>query len=126
MLPTSAGRSGTGEGGRLRERADDQFQRGLQLGDRCGHAGRAARHVVPLSSSGAVSICSSSGSPEMAVDVSGWIGGASSAGGATFLPAPAPTRICDTRSNVGYTTECTGKALGPGGSLQVDVVGWFS
>ncbi len=42
------------------------------------------------------------------------------------LPAPAPTRICDTRSNVGYTTECTGKALGPGGSLQVDVVGWFS
>lgn len=84
----------------------------------------ANRVTVPLSSSGQVSILSFSGSPDVLVDVSGWYSapGPASAGD-TFTPAFAPTRICDTRSAVDYTTSCTGQTLGPRGSITVTVAG---
>lgn len=82
------------------------------------------RIVVPLSSSGQISIFSSGGSPDVAVDVSGWISSSSaSSGGATFTPAFSPTRICDTRSGLPYTTQCASKTLGQGGSLAVTIAG---
>ncbi len=84
----------------------------------------ANRVTVPLSSSGQVSIFSYSGTPGIIVDVSGWFSaGGSSSTGDTFTPAFTPTRICDTRTGLAYTTECTGSTLTSGGSLAVAVAG---
>jgi len=84
----------------------------------------ANRVTVPLSSSGQVSIFSYDGTPDVIVDVSGWFSaGGSSSSGDQFTPAFAPTRICDTRSDVAYKTECTGNALSSAGSLTVAVAG---
>ncbi|MHB8262576.1 MAG: IPT/TIG domain-containing protein [Acidimicrobiales bacterium] len=84
----------------------------------------ANRVTVPLSTSGQVSIFSYEGTPNIIVDVSGWFSaGGSSSTGDKFTPAFAPTRICDTRTGVAYTTECTGNTLASDGSLAVAIAG---
>ena len=82
------------------------------------------RVIVPVSSSGQISIFTGNGSPEIAVDVSGYFTDASnpSAHGAQFTPAPAPVRICDTRTGQKQNS-CTGKVLSAGGSLSVQAAG---
>ncbi len=81
------------------------------------------RVIVPLASDGDVSIYSSAGTPNLAVDVSGWLSGGSSAAGATFTPAISPTRVCDTRSGLSYMTPCEGKTLDSTSSLVVQIAG---
>lgn len=90
----------------------------------------ANRVIVGLSSTGAVDIYSSSGTPQVVVDVSGWYTDASdaSATGDTFTAESAPVRICDTRSGnpsalSGAALQCTGKTLAPGSTLGVQVTG---
>jgi hypothetical protein len=74
--------------------------------------------VVPLSTSGQVSIFNASGSTNVVVDVAGWFGpatGGSSAG--EYVSAPSPTRIADTRSTSGEPY--AGETLAAGGTLTV-------
>jgi len=83
------------------------------------------RVIVPLSPDQDVCVYNSLGSINFILDINGWFGnGSESAPGAHFY-AVAPTRICDTRSvaSVGYTTECSGTSLGPGGTRIIPVAG---
>jgi stage V sporulation protein SpoVS len=83
--------------------------------------------VVPVSSNGAFSIYSSSGNPNLVVDVEGWVPAAPSSSTALLEPASGPTRVCDTRPGnpSGLSglalSQCEGKAPGPLGSLAVSV-----
>ena len=80
------------------------------------------RLVIPLSSSGQISIYNQSGSTDVIVDVNGYYEAGS---GSSFQPI-SPARICDTRSTSqtgAAADQCTGGTLGPGGSLQVQVAG---
>ena len=81
------------------------------------------RVIVPVSSDGTVEILSSAGTPDIVVDVAGWFTDASnpSATGALFTPAIAPTRVCDTRSGLAYSTPCAGLTLRSGATLGVTV-----
>lgn len=83
------------------------------------------RVIVPVGAGGAVNILSSNGSPNVLVDVAGWFtdGSNASATGTQFTPAATPTRVCDTRTGVGYTTPCTGDTLHAGTTLPVTVAG---
>ena len=75
------------------------------------------RVIVPLGPEQDVCVYNSLGSINFILDVNGWFGsGAESSQGAYFY-AVSPLRICDTRSaaSVGYSTECSGKTLAPGG-----------
>ena len=85
----------------------------------------ADRVIVPVGSRGAVDVASSSGAPDIVVDVSGWFTDGADAGatGAVFTPALAPTRICDTRRVPSAPTACTGDTLGPGSTLTVAAAG---
>ncbi len=85
----------------------------------------ANRVVVPVGSSGEVSVYNGSGGVgNFIVDISGYYAPTSS-GGSQFS-AVSPIRICDTRpqSVTGYTTECSTKGyLPPGGTMLVQVTG---
>ena len=83
------------------------------------------RVIVPVSAAGAVDILSFAGTPQILVDVAGWFtdDSSSSAPGTHFSFASAPTRVCDTRTGVGYTTPCTGHTLAAGVPLAVTVDG---
>ncbi len=82
------------------------------------------RVMVPVSSTGQISIYSGNGSPEIAVDVSGYFTDSSnpSATGETFTPAPNPVRICDTRTSQ-IVNQCTGQTLTTGASDVVAAAG---
>jgi hypothetical protein len=85
----------------------------------------ANRVIVPLGPDQDVCVYNSLGSINYILDINGWFGnGTESTQGALFYATP-PTRICDTRSEaeVGYTTECTGKTLSQGGTLNIPVAG---
>ena len=84
------------------------------------------RVIVPVSSSGQVSIYNADGTADMVVDVNGWFtdGSSPSQTGDVFT-ASSPQRICDTRptSESGITDQCTGKTIGAGATLGVGVAG---
>jgi hypothetical protein len=83
------------------------------------------RVIVPLGPDQGVCVYNSLGTINFILDVNGWFGtGSESSQGAEFY-AISPTRICDTRSvaSVGYSTECSGDTLGPGGTLRIPVAG---
>ncbi len=83
------------------------------------------RVIVPLGPDRDVCVYNNLGSINFILDINGWFGnGSESAPGAHFY-AVAPTRVCDTRSvaSVGYTTECSGTSLGPGGTRIIPVAG---
>ena len=82
--------------------------------------------TLPLSAAGAIAVYNANGSADVVVDVEGYYGPMS--GGTTglgFSPL-APARICDTRptSITGQPSDqCSGRTLGPGVSIQVQVSG---
>jgi hypothetical protein len=80
----------------------------------------ANRVIVPLSSSGAITVFSSQAA-DVVVDVSGYYSAASGSG-AQFSAENAPVRICDTRTS-SPTNPCTGHTISPGGTLLVHVAG---
>lgn len=93
----------------------------------------ATRAIVALDSAGAIEVTASSGTPQVAVDVEGYVtsSGMSAVpvGASLLLSAPAPARICDTRPDNpsglsgAALTQCEGKTLGPGGTLTIQVTG---
>jgi len=85
----------------------------------------ANRVIVPVSATGAIDVYSFAGTPQVAVDVAGWYTDASdaSATGTIYTPASSPTRICDTRTGLAYTTQCTGQTLAAQGILPVTATG---
>ncbi len=80
----------------------------------------ANRVMLPVSSGGQIAIFTGNGSPNIAVDVSGYFTDTSDAHaqGAQFTPAPSPARICDTRQGQPQNP-CTGKTLSAEGILAV-------
>jgi hypothetical protein len=83
----------------------------------------ANRVIVPVGSSGQVSIYNHAGSADVVVDVAGWFTGVSeSPGGAgAGFYSLAPARITDTRPGSGLPN--AGYTLGPGAILAVQVAG---
>jgi hypothetical protein len=74
--------------------------------------------VVPLGSSGQVSIFNGSGSTNVVVDVAGWFGSVSAGSSAgEYVAGLNPTRIADTRSGSGQPY--AGDTLAAGASLTV-------
>ncbi|MDA8184959.1 MAG: hypothetical protein M0035_11125 [Actinomycetota bacterium] len=87
------------------------------------------RVVVPVSSTGQISLYNgSSSSLDVIVDVGGWIASStSSTMGDLFVPV-VPTRICDTRPGnpsglSGGAAQCGGQTLQSGSTLVVQVAG---
>ncbi len=80
------------------------------------------RVIVQLGFGGMISIYNNAGNADVIVDVGGWFtnGSNSQATGRQFLPA-SPVRVEDTRSGSGEPG--AGSALGPGGTLPVQVSG---
>jgi len=85
----------------------------------------ANRVIVPVGADGAVEIATSTEGPDVLVDVSGWFtdGSVQPATGGVFTPAVSPTRVCDTRSGLAYSTPCAGQAVEAGSPLTVAVSG---
>ena len=83
------------------------------------------RVIVPVGTNGAVDILLSNGNPNILVDVAGWFTDNSnaSATGTQFTPEVTPTRVCDTRSGLTYSTPCTGDTVEAGSTLPVTVAG---
>jgi len=87
--------------------------------------------LLPVGEAGQVSLYSYAGSPQIAVDVEGYItnGSDPSATGSLLVPASTPVRICDTRPgnpsglSGSALSNCEGKTLGSGSSLYVQVTG---
>ena len=75
------------------------------------------RVIVPLSSSGALDLFNAYGDADVILDVNGYFAPAASG----YFEPVMPVRICDTRS--GNSTPCTGKTLGSGSTLTVQVSG---
>ncbi len=77
---------------------------------------------VGVSSQGQVALVTSAALANVVVDLEGYVANSSSPGLGLFDPL-SPTRICDTRSSSLPTNQCTGKTLGPGATLPVQVTG---
>ncbi len=73
--------------------------------------------TVPLSAGGAIDLYNAAGTVNALVDVDGYYGPGSGQG----FTSLTPDRICDTRAS--NTTECAGKTLSTGGTLDVQVTG---
>jgi hypothetical protein len=87
------------------------------------------RVIVPVSSSGQVSLFNGHGSTDAVVDVNGWFtdGSSSTQTGAQFT-GTSPFRICDSRTGnpsglSGANAQCLGKTIAAGGTLSVQVSG---
>ena len=80
------------------------------------------RVVVPLGSTGEISLYVDQGAADVIVDVGGWYSSAGGSGGSlTQFSGITPARIVDTRSGSGEPYE--GQALQAGGTLTVQVSG---
>ena len=82
--------------------------------------------TVVLGTSGAINIYNgSAGDTNVVVDIEGYYAPAGSSNGSGHYQAMSPYRVCDTRPTAisGLTDQCTGKALGPGATLVVNVAG---
>ena len=83
---------------------------------------------VALGTGGSLSVYNPAGSTDVVIDVEGYVTTAAPATTGLYR-ALAPYRICDTRTGVtasvltGTDAQCSGKTLGAGGSLQVQVAG---
>lgn len=76
----------------------------------------ANRVLVPVGSSGQVTLYNSAGTTELAVDVDGYFtDGSTTPSDASLFTALTPVRVLDTRQ--------TGAGLGPGGVLQLGLAG---
>jgi hypothetical protein len=73
------------------------------------------RVIIPLSSSGQLSLFNALGNTNAIVDVDGFYSSATSG----YFEPVAPARICDTRPS--NSTQCAGKTLGPASTLPVQV-----
>jgi CSLREA domain-containing protein len=80
------------------------------------------RVIVPISSTGYISIYNYSGDTDVIVDVNGYFTGINSLGSGHMFYGISPNRVCDTRSSSGLPP-CTGKTLSGGTSLDVAVAG---
>lgn len=85
------------------------------------------RVIVPLSSSGQISIYSSAPS-DVLVDVSGWYSASSGTTGDSFTAEASPERICDTRPGnpsglSGANAQCNGDTIAGGVPHMVNVAG---
>ncbi len=80
---------------------------------------------VPLGASGQVTVFNGSGTAtNVVVDVEGYVTSGTSVPAGLFEPIePSPSRLCDTRVDVSYTTPCTGMSTAPGTSITVPVEG---
>jgi hypothetical protein len=82
--------------------------------------------VIPVGSSGQISLYNYSGDTDVIVDVEGWFtdGSNPDAVGGSVTPLP-PSRVCDTRASSisGLADQCTGKTLGPASTLTVQATG---
>jgi hypothetical protein len=84
-----------------------------------------------VGANGSIEVYSSSGDPEVAIDVEGYVTGAQdpSATGSVMVPASSPVRICDTRpSNPSGLSgaalaNCEGKTMSAGSTLTIQVTG---
>ena len=85
-------------------------------------ANRVVTAVDPTD--GSICVYNSVGSVDVAIDVNGWFGNGSDAGGLLFHPI-GPSRICDTRpTQLPFAPlPCAGETLTPGGTLTVQVGG---
>ena len=83
----------------------------------------ANRVLVPLSSTGQITVFNHAGSADVIVDVSGYFtnGTATLPSNASYYTAVTPARITDTRANSGYPN--AGSTLGAGSTLNVQVTG---
>jgi hypothetical protein len=83
------------------------------------------RVIVPVGPDQDVCVYNSLGTINFILDVSGWFGDGIETSQGAYYYAIGPTRICDTRSaaSVGYSTECSGDPLSPGGTLTIPVAG---
>ena len=83
----------------------------------------ANRVLVPLSSSGQITVFNHAGSADVIVDVSGYFtnGTATLPSNASYYTAVTPARITDTRANSGYPN--AGSTLGAGSTINVQVTG---
>ncbi|MHB8262293.1 MAG: family 43 glycosylhydrolase [Acidimicrobiales bacterium] len=79
---------------------------------------------VPLNpSSGQITVYNGSHAPvNVVIDVQGYVVSTASGNAGLYVPI-SPVRLCDTRTNVSYTTPCTGDTPGPGQSVTVPVGG---
>jgi len=83
--------------------------------------------LIPLNSQGDFSVYSSSGDPNLAIDIEGYVPENPTSATSYLEAAPSPTRICDTRADnpsklTGTAlTQCEGKAPGQKGTLLVSV-----
>ena len=77
---------------------------------------------VGLGAQGAVDVVTNAAAADVVIDVQGYVAAPTVTGLGLYQPLPSPTRVCDTR--LGQTAnQCTGKTLGPGGALQIQVTG---
>ena len=80
------------------------------------------RVIVPVSSSGQITVTNAAGVTDVLLDVSGWIeSGATPAGNPSQFVASAATRVCDTRTGSGSV--CAGKTIAAASSYAVQVSG---
>ena len=77
--------------------------------------------ISALSPGGAITVFNEAGSTDVVVDVLGYYTQAGGSG-TQFNPLITPTRICDTRAGE-PANQCTGKTLGPHGTLAIQVAG---
>jgi hypothetical protein len=83
-------------------------------------AGQVAANqaIVPVGADGTVSIANAAGATHVVVDVQGWFGDGSEAGGVSFHPM-APARLGDSRSGTGLPAG----RVGAGQTVDLDVAG---
>jgi hypothetical protein len=83
------------------------------------------RVIVPLGPDQDVCVYNSAGTVNFILDVNGWFGNGSESSAGALFHVVTSLRICDTRSTAvtGYSTECSGKALGQSATLTIPVDG---
>ncbi len=85
--------------------------------------------IIPVGANGDIAIYASAGGPNIAIDAVGYVTGPDSSASSQLATTPTPVRICDTRpgnpSGLSGTplSQCEGRALGPNGSLSIEVTG---
>jgi len=77
---------------------------------------------VGLSASGQIALVTNAALVNVVIDVEGYVATPAIAGTGLYNGV-GPTRICDTRTGTGAANQCTGKTMGPGSTLTVQVAG---
>ncbi len=77
---------------------------------------------VGLGAQGAVDVVTNAAAADVVIDVQGYVAAPTVTGLGLYQPLPLPTRVCDTRLGQ-PANQCTGKTLGPDGTLQIQLTG---